>query len=205
MKISASILSIKEDLKEKIELLDKTSIDYFHLDIMDGIFVENKTWNIEEILYLFENTTKPLDVHLMVSDVFKYVEDFKILKPSYLTFHYETNIDIIEMIIKIKSYGIKAGLSINPDTDVKLIEEYLPFLDLVLIMSVYPGYGGQEFIDSVINKINYLKEKQTNYVIQVDGGITDKTINLVKDVDIVVVGNYITSGDYEERINNIRS
>ena len=203
MKISASFLSIKDNLKENIDLLTKCDIDYLHLDIMDGIFVKNKTWDISEIKNLI-NYNKPLDVHLMVSDVYKYVDEYKDLNPEFITFHYEVNLDIMDIINYIKKYNIKVGLSIKPNTEVDEIIPYLPYLDLILVMSVEPGEGGQKFIINSVDKIKKLKELKGNYLIEVDGGINDSTISLVKDVDIAVIGSYITSGNYEEKIKSIK-
>ena len=206
MKISASFLSIKENLKENISKLTKTDIDYLHLDIMDGKFVKNSTYSIDEIKNII-NYDKKLDVHLMVIDIKKYIDDFKCLNPEFITFHYETNYDIISLISYIKSLNIKVGISICPDTDVKVLDKYLPFIDLVLVMSVNPGYGGQKFISSSIEKINYLKNQRLKYnykyKISVDGGINDETIKLVNS-DIAVVGSYITNGDYIENIKKLK-
>src|SRR5574344_8502 len=146
MKVSTSLLSIKQDLKENLKLLANTKTDYIHLDIMDGIFTKNKTWNFEEIRELFVGINKPLDIHLMVKDAKKYIEEFQSLKPTYITIHYESD-NYLENINLIKKYGIKAGLSIKPSTKVKEIEHLLPLIDLVLVMSVEPGMGGQEFIE----------------------------------------------------------
>ena len=203
MKISASFLSIKDNLKENIDLLTKCDIDYLHLDIMDGIFVKNKTWDISEIKNLI-NYNKPLDVHLMVSDVYKYVDEYKDLNPEFITFHYEVDLDIMDIINYIKKYNIKVGLSIKPNTKVDEIIPYLPYLDLILVMSVEPGEGGQKFIINSVDKIKKLKELKGDYLIEVDGGINDSTISLVKDVDIAVIGSYITSGNYEEKIKSIK-
>lgn len=203
MKISASFLSIKDNLKENISRLTKTDIDYLHLDIMDGSFVLNKTWDIEQIKGII-NYNKPLDIHLMVDDVYKYIDQFQVLNPIYITFHYEINYDIMKVIEYIRQYGIKVGLSIKPETDVEKILPYLPYVDLVLVMSVDPGAGGQTFIASTIDKIKKLKEIKGDFLIEVDGGINGDTINLIKDVDVIVVGSYITNGNYEERIKNIK-
>ena len=163
--ISASFLAIKDNLKDNIKKLDSTSIDMLHIDIMDGIFVPNRTWNNIEIIELLNNTKKNKDVHLMVNDVYKYVDDFKVLKPNNITFHYEAVSNIVETINYIKSLNIKAGMSIKPNTSIDEIKPYLKYLDLVLVMSVEPGRGGQKFLDKSVNKINYLYElrKKNNY------------------------------------------
>lgn len=206
MKISASFLSIKDNLKENIKLLAKSNIDYLHLDIMDGVFVPNKTWNINEIKELTNNLEIPLDIHLMVKDIYSYIDDFKILNPEFITIHYEVMDESV--IDYIKKNNIKVGISIKPDTDVKVLDKLLPFIDLVLIMSVEPGFGGQKFLNSSIEKVNYLrnirKEKDYKFLIEIDGGINDHTIKLT-DSDIYVVGSFITNGNYQEQVNILRN
>lgn len=208
MKISASFLSIKDNLKENIEILDKTNIDYLHLDIMDGEFVNNKTYSIDEIKNLLSNTNKAKDVHLMVSDVVKYINEFKTLNPEFITFHLEATNNPNEIISYLKQMNIRVGISIKPNTSVDTILSYLNDIDLILIMSVEPGLGGQEFIKDVVSKIDYLKklkkEKNYNYVIEVDGGINDQTINYCQNADIVVVGSYITNSDnYQTQVDKL--
>ena len=209
MKISASFLSITDNVKENIEILDKTDIDYLHLDIMDSIFVDNKTYSIDEIKFLLENTTKPKDVHLMVSDVKKYIDDFKTIDPEFITFHYEAVDDPPKIIDYVKKEGIKVGISIKPKTQIKEIIPYLPFIDLVLIMSVVPGRGGQKFIKNVISKVeklnNLKKEYGYKFVVEIDGGINDQTILYCQGVDIVVVGSFITNSDnYKRQVEKLR-
>ena len=196
MKISASFLTI--DNIDNVNKLVDCDIDYLHLDIMDGMFVNNKN----EVVNI--NNKKPLDVHLMVNDVYKYIDIYKNLNPLFITFHYEAVTDVLEVVNYIKKFNIKVGLSIKPSTKVEEIIPYLPYLDLILVMSVEPGQGGQSFIMNTVDKIKKLKELKGNYLIEVDGGINDNTINLVSDADIIVVGSYITSGDYEERIRNLK-
>jgi len=207
MKISASYLSIKEDLKENIDKLTNCDIDYLHLDVMDGIFVENKTKDFNDLEKAL-NHKKPLDVHLMVKDVSKYIEEYKKLKPEFITFHYEIDYDIMALVMELKNNNIKAGISIKPNTKVESLIPYLPFIDLVLIMTVEPGKGGQEFIEESTDKIKKLIELRNNnkydFLIEVDGGINDLTIEKVSNVDISVIGSYITNGNYEERIKNIK-
>lgn len=206
--ISASFLSIKDNLKENIKVLDNTTIDMLHVDIMDGVFVPNKTWNIFTIKELLSDTKSRKDVHLMVCDVLKYIDDFKTINPDYITFHYEAIDNIYDTIMYIKFLNIKVGLSIKPNTSVNDILPYLPYLDLVLVMSVEPGLGGQIFIENSVNKINMLydlREKNNyHYLIEVDGGINDKTYKLCNKADILVVGSFITNGNYQEQIDKIR-
>ena len=205
--ISASFLSIKDNIKDNIKILDNTSIDMLHVDIMDGVFVSNRTWDIDEVIYLLDGTNKIKDVHLMVSDVRMYVDDFKLLNPEYITFHYEAVDDILEMINYIKSLNIKVGLSIKPNTSVEVIKPYLKYLDLVLVMSVEPGMGGQKFINNSIDKIEYLYNERINnyyhYLIEVDGGINDQTSKMCSKADILVIGSFITNGNYQVQIDKI--
>lgn len=209
MKIAASFLSIESNIKKNIEKLANTNIDYLHLDIMDGNFVNNKTMGVEEISDLVQNVTKKMDVHLMVSDVLQYIDDFSNLKPEFITFHYEAVDNVLDIIKYIKGKNIKAGISIKPNTTVLEIYDYLHHVDLILVMSVEPGAGGQKFIMNSIDKLKQLKEiKQTqnlDYVIQVDGGINSETIKYCKDADIIVVGSYITnSNDYSKQVNILK-
>ncbi len=211
MKVSTSILSIKENLQENLEKLDNSNTDYIHLDIMDGEFVLNKTWNYCFIRDLVQNIKKPLDVHLMVNDLNNYIKDFSNLQPKYITFHLEATKNVNDYINLIKSKGIKVGLSIKPNTDIDLLIPYLNLIDLVLVMSVEPGAGGQQFIESSCLKIERLKELKNinnyNYVIEVDGGINQNTIAKVKEAgaDIVVSGSFVTScSDFESRISLLK-
>lgn len=208
--LSTSILGFKENAKENIKKIDSLNTDYLHIDIMDGIFVSNKTWTIEETKTLVENHTKPLDVHLMVSDIKKYIDDFSTLNPTYITFHFEATENPKEIIEYIKSKNIKVGISIKPRTTVEDLIPYLNLVDLILIMSVEPGKGGQEYLTSANEKIDELELLRNaykyNYLIEVDGGINNNTIKECLNADMFVVGSYITSSeDFEEKINEIKS
>lgn len=206
--LSVSILGIKENIKENLKKLDNQNIDYLHIDIMDGIFVKNKTWNYQEVEEILKETKTKRDIHLMVSDIKKYVDEFKNLNPDIITFHYEATNTPLEIINYIRNYNIKVGLSIKPSTEVEEIKHLLKYVDLVLVMSVEPGRGGQSFIENSTNKINELKDIKTNnnynYLIEVDGGINSDTKKQVKNADILVVGSYITNGNYEEQIKKIQ-
>ena len=210
MKLSVSILSMKDDenIKCNIAKLDNCKIDYFHLDIMDGHFVSNKTWDLSEIKKILPITKKKYDVHLMVNNIEEYINDFSLLNPDYITFHFEATDNPIAIINLIKSKNIKVGISIKPTTDVKCLLPYLELIDLILIMSVEPGMGGQKFLESSISKIEYLynlrQNENYNYAIEVDGGVNADTIHYCQKCDIVVVGSYITNNDYEESIKNLK-
>lgn len=204
--LSVSILGIKENIEENIKKLDNLGIDFFHVDIMDGIFVENKTWEYDEIEPKLKNTKTKKDIHLMVKNIKKYVDQYKNLNPEIITFHYEATDNPKEIINYIKNKNIKVGLSIKPNTKVEEIEFLLKEIDLVLVMSVEPGKGGQKYIESTtekINKLSKLKEKY-NFIIEVDGGINNETKDKAKNADILVVGSYITNNDYEEKIKEFK-
>lgn len=208
MLLSTSYLSIKEDLEEKLKILDKTSTNYIHVDIMDGHFVPNKTLEFNKLYPILNNLNKPLDVHLMVYDAFKYIDNYSKLHPLFITVHYEIEKNVNDVINYIKRKNIKVGLSIKPSTSVNRIIPYLEKVDLVLVMSVEPGMGGQTFIDSSTDKINELKRLRDtnnyNYLIEVDGGINSDTINKALNADIVVSGSFITNSDnYEEQIQKL--
>lgn len=206
--LSVSILGIKDDFKENIKKLDNLKIDYFHIDIMDGIFVENKTWKYNEIKENLYNTKTKKDIHLMVNNPKKYIKQYISLKPEIITFHLEAANNPVELIKYIQKYNIKAGISIKPNTKVEELKDVLKYVDLVLVMSVEPGKGGQSYIENSTNKINNLKEirekNNYNYLIEVDGGINDETKEQAKNADILVVGSFITNGNYEEQIKKIQ-
>lgn len=208
MKISASFLGIKENIKENIKKLDNTSIDYLHCDIMDGIFVENKTMSFVEIEDYLEEVTKPLDVHLMVENILDYINDYKKLKPLFITFHVEIVDNPLFIINYLRQNNIKVGISLKPNSNIDKILPYLNLIDLVLIMSVEPGYGGQKFIMSTVSKIEELyqirNENNYQFLIEVDGGINNETIKYCNKADIIVIGNYITSSNnYQLQINKL--
>ena len=208
MKIAASFLAIKENIKEEVTKLSNENIDYMHLDVMDGIFVNNKTYTKDEFEFITSDINKPKDIHLMVSDVRKYIDEFINLDPEFLTFHYEAVSEVSSVINYIKSKNVKVGISIKPSTNLNEIYEYLNYVDLVLVMSVEPGFGGQAFIESSVDKINALyeiREKNNyNYVIEVDGGINDLTIKKCSNADICVVGSFITKQNYSEAIKKLK-
>ena len=195
--ISISILNIKDDI-DKIKLIDSLNSDYIHIDVMDGEFVSNEVDMLE-----LPNLNTKRDVHLMVYDVHKYIDLYKKYNPEYITFHVEAVEDVLSTIEYIHSLGIKAGISIKPNTSVTSILEYLNYVDLVLVMSVEPGAGGQKFIMNSTNKIEELYNIRENnnytYKIEVDGGVNYSTKDLCSKADILVVGSYITKS---EDVNN---
>lgn len=208
MLVSASFLSSKyppEDLKK----LNETDVDYIHVDIMDGKFVKNKTMPFREMRKIYKFTDKRLDVHLMVRRPEKYIPLYAELNTEFITFHLESGDDIISNLELIKSYGIKCGLAIKPDTEIKELVPYLPLLDIILIMSVEPGMGGQKFIKGTHKKIEelkvLLKEYNSKALINVDGGINNNTKEETKLSDIVTAGSYIIrSNNFQRKIDSLR-
>ena len=207
-KISASFLSSK-NIPLDLTKLNDTDVDFIHVDIMDGKFVRNRTMPFSEMKNIYKYTSKRLEVHLMVDNPSKYIPLYAELNTECIMFHIESSEDIIKNLELIKSFSIKSGLAINPDTKVNELIPYLPYLDQVLVMSVYPGEGGQEFIPGSENKIKELrkliKSYDLNILIDVDGGICDTILDKVVDADILTAGNYIISGDnYQEKITSLR-
>lgn len=206
--ISVSFFSVKQDIENVIKKINSTTADFIHVDIADNTFVNNTSLEYEKIYYPLKASLKKKDIHLMVSDIKKYIDLYKNLNPEYITFHLESTTNIEEIINYIKSFNIKVGIALNPDTNIDLIKPYLNKIDLVLIMSVNPGYGGQKFIKDILDKIDILYEYKNiyNFKIEVDGGINKNNINYLNKADIIVVGSYITNSDnYQEKINEIRN
>ena len=206
IKISTSILASKNRIAS-VTKLNNTNTDYIHIDAMDGIFVPNTQMKINEIIELESYTQKKLDIHLMIDNPESYIDNLKNKNIEYITIHIEIKKDINKLIDKIKSFGYKVGLSIKPNTSVETLIPYLDKIDLVLIMSVEPGFGGQQFIPSSLNKAKEIRNLNKNIIIEIDGGIKDTNINQIKKyVDIAVVGSYITnSNNYNQAINNLKN
>lgn len=209
MKVSVSILGLN-DRKKAISLLNNTNCDYIHIDVMDGSFVPNKQFTTEEINNLEIISKKKFDVHLMVDNPRKYIENLDISNIEYIIVHSEIAKDINELLDLIKSYNIKCGLSIKPNTDISILTPYLNKLDLILVMSVEPGFSGQEFISNSLDKVSKLKQiiKNNNLdiVMAIDGGINGSNASLVKKsgIDMVVSGSYVTNSlDYQDKINDL--
>lgn len=198
MIISPSILSIKEEQYLNIfKSLEENEITMIHLDVMDGKFVTNTTYDSNEVEKINKQTNLKLDVHLMINDPFNEISKYVFAGSDMITFHIEATSLIKETIDLIKSYQVKCGIAIKPNTMVETLNPYLKDLDLILVMSVEPGKGGQKFIDNSTEKIKYLKDLKEkynyDYLISVDGGINDQTIKKVKEAgaDMVVVGSYL--------------
>ena len=208
MKVSASFLN-SSNVPRDLKRLNETDVDYIHVDIMDGKFVPNKTMPFSEMKNIYKFTDKRLDVHLMVQNPEKYIPLYAELNTEYITFHVEVMDKIEEDLELIKSYGIKCGLAIKPNTPVKILVPYLPLLDLILVMSVEPGLGGQAFLSSTHDKIKELRALLNSYhskaLINVDGGIDNKTKKMCEDCDILTSGSYIIhSENFQEKIDGLR-
>ena len=211
MLVSPSLLAANFlNLENEIKRLNEAKPDYLHLDVMDGNFVPNISFGPSIIKSIKPLTNIPFDVHLMITNPDKYLNVFKDSGADILTYHFETNLDHHKMIDEIHSLNMKVGLSIKPITPVDVLIPFLEKIDLVLVMSVEPGFGGQKFMTSAISKIKFLadykKEHKLNYIIEVDGGINDETAPIVKDAgcDMVVCGTYLFKNDMCKLIEDLR-
>ena len=200
MDVALSILTVDyADVRKSLEnVLD--CVDYVHLDVMDGEFVPNISFGYSFIKSLRKLTDKPFDTHLMMVHPNHYIKQFVEAGSDYITFHIEADCDAKETIDLIHSFNVKAGISIKPNTSVDEIKDLLPYLDMVLVMSVEPGFGGQKFMPIAIDKVKELSElkKKNNYkyLINIDGGIKDSTAVYIKDyVDLAVSGSYILNSE----------
>lgn len=208
--VAPSILSGDfANLESDIKMLEKAGADWIHIDVMDGHFVPNITIGAPVVKALKKVSSIPLDVHLMIENPEKYTDDFAKAGADIITIHYEaTKTNTFDVIKKIKENRIKVGLSIKPKTKPEEIKEFLPYIDLILIMTVEPGFGGQEFMKDCAEKIKYIKENSKNgLIIEVDGGINYKTAEICKNygANALVAGNYIYKSDnIKEAIDSLR-
>lgn len=206
MKVSVSFITSLYDEQETIKKINESNADYIHIDVMDGKFVPVKNYDFTTISYLFYGIRKDLDVHLMVENPMDEVKKYVLLRPQFITFHIEATDNPKEIIDFIHSRRIKAGIAINPETSINDIVPYLNDVDLVLVMGVNPGYGGQKYLKDTTNKINRLNEykKDYDFLISVDGGINNKTIKEI-NTDIAVSGAYVcTKKDYNKQIDKLK-
>lgn len=215
IKIAPSLLSANfACLKDEIDAIQKANADWIHYDVMDGHFVPNISFGYSILKDISKVTDMFLDVHLMISDPLKYVNQFMDSHASLIVFHVEAmenKEQTLELIQKIKKRNVQVGISIKPGTSIDEIEDYLELLDVVLVMSVEPGFGGQSFMPSALTKIKHLKklreDNHYHYLIEVDGGINEQTGKQCKDagVDVMVAGSYVfNSENYKERIESLK-
>ena len=205
--LSADFLHLSKD----IEMVNHSQADWFHLDIMDGVFVPNISYGLPVVSQIKKMATKPLDVHLMIVQPERYVEAFHKAGADILTVHYETCTHLHRTIQQIKAQGMKAGVSLNPHTPVSLLEDVIEDIDVVLLMSVNPGFGGQSFIEQTINKVDKLKklimESNSHTLIEIDGGVNFETGKRLVNAgaDALVAGSFVfNSPDPEANIKGLK-
>jgi ribulose-phosphate 3-epimerase len=200
--IAPSVLSADfANLQRDIEMINNSDADWFHVDIMDGVFVPNISFGMPVLEAISRHASKTIDVHLMIVNPDQYIKTFAQLGANNLTVHYEASIHLHRTLQAIRAEGMKAGVAINPHTNVSLLEDVINDIDLVCIMSVNPGFGGQSFIENTYSKIRNLKEiitrNNASTLIEIDGGVTDKNaVQLVEaGADVLVAGNYVFKSD----------
>lgn len=205
--LSADFLHLSRD----IEMVNRSQADWFHLDIMDGVFVPNISYGLPVVSQIKKMATKPLDVHLMIVQPERYVEAFHKAGADILTVHYEACTHLHRTIQQIKAQGMKAGVSLNPHTPVSLLEDVIEDIDVVLLMSVNPGFGGQSFIEQTINKVDKLKklimESNSHTLIEIDGGVNFETGKRLVNAgaDALVAGSFVfNSPDPEANIKGLK-
>lgn len=205
-KVAPSILSADfAKLGEEVKNISEAGAHYIHIDVMDGNFVPNITFGPPVIKAIRNTTEKVFDVHLMIEKPERYIKNFVDAGANIIVVHAEACTHLHRVIQEIKSYGIKAGVSLNPHTPVEIIKHLIPELDMVLIMSVNPGFGGQSFIPFSLDKIRQVRALSSSIDIEVDGGINEETGRLCVEAGatVLVAGSYVFNGDYKEKIQSL--
>ena len=211
VKVSPSILASNfSSLGEEVQSITKAGADYIHVDVMDGHFVPNLTIGPAVVKSIRDKSDIPFDVHLMIDPVEPYIEGFVNAGADIISIHPEANDDTDACLKKIKSHNVKAGLAINPNTDWEVVKPYMNVLDLILVMSVHPGFGGQKFISSTLDKLKALRKEidqsGRDIELEIDGGINFENIQSVIDAgaNVIVAGTTVFTGGQSEYVNNIK-
>lgn len=205
--IAPSLLSADfSDLKNEVINIEKAGATHLHLDVMDGAFVPNITFGKDVISAIRKHTKLIFDIHMMVENPERYIKDMVDAGADSITIHAESTKHLDRAINLIKSYGVKACVALNPATPISVVENVAYLLDMILVMSVNPGFGGQKFIPQALDKIQKLRELYPDIDIEVDGGINDKTAKLAKTAgaNVLVAGSYVFGGDYKQRIESLK-
>lgn len=213
MIVSPSLLSADFcNLSKDIDMINRSEAQLLHLDIMDGVFVPNISFGFPVVKNLKDICQKPLDVHLMIVEPQKFIKEVKEIGATYMNVHYEACTHLSRVVQQIKEAGMKAGVTINPATPVSVLEDIVCDVDMVLIMSVNPGFGGQKFIRNAVKKVRQLREmierSGSKALIEVDGGVNEETGRMLKEAgaDILVAGNYVFKADNPlERISTLKN
>jgi len=202
VKIAPSLLAADfGNLQRDVELVNQSEADWHHIDVMDGVFVPNISYGMPVVKAIQKHATKPLDVHLMIVDPDRYIQEFAALGATYLTVHYEACTHLHRTLQAIKAAGMKAGVALNPHTSVQLLENVIQDIDLVCVMSVNPGFGGQSFITNTYDKVKALKslitEKGSSALIEIDGGVSTANSEALisAGADVLVAGSFVFKSD----------